>query len=833
MWFLLAFFIAGFVLTAFISPKIKIENAKAAGLDDFNFPRSNEGDPTPRFYGTVKHEGPNTIGLTDYVPVPIKKKVKTGLFSSKKVITGYKNYIGLDLAWGLGPGVVYRRLWFGENLVWAGCLYDTGCVNSIIIDLPELYGGSKDGNRGGIGGKVTMYCGAFDQSRDPYLALKLDPNVPAYVGIAHMVFSSVDGLSGFWFGNANNVDAIACEASYFSNSLGQIDIYRYMPNGLDANPVEVLHDILVDGWGNLGYDPTKINTANWILKAEQIRDEGNGISISIANATEAKDVVKQILRQINGLIYEDQTTGLVELDLIRDDYDVGDLDVLGPSQIVEIRNYSKKLWNETNNVVRVKYTDREAGYIKDKVAIAKDFALLRFQGKQRPVEITMPGVYEAGLANQIAARELSNLNVPLFQCEMVLNRTVSSLKPGSVFILEWPEWGITQMVMRVRKVGKGELRDGKITISVVQDEFSLKDTVISAPVPPIYIPTSYEPADIETFDFMEVPAFLDYQAGLGTRVGYTRLMSFAKSPTSYSIGYDGFIEEGDEDAQILTVAPYSFNAKLDNPISRFDGFADGVIPVVVIKELNNPTILQVAPDVRLGGGLFAIGDELFAYETFVDNLDGTYDLIDVHRAFLDSGWFAHIDEAPVYFFDGQEGFFETDSLPGVAIDVYLTDRTATGSSAVDSAVVSPLTPVGRVEAPVAPDYVTADASRAANQVFLSGDIVSIDARARTRLELTQAWFEDDAAATPEPGTLYTIKTETGGVETLVADDETLPYNLTTTTGMVGQTIVHVYAKRGSVNSIASGPIPIVVVLPETVLIDGVPVLIDGDTIEIS
>lgn len=832
MWFLLAFFIGGFILTAFLSPKMKVENAKAASLDDFNFPRSNEGDPVCRFYGTVKHQSPNTIGLTDFVPVPIKKKVKTGLFSSKKVITGYKNYIGVDLSWALGPGVVYRRLWFGENLVWAGCLYDEPCVNEIVIDLPELYGGSKDGNRGGLGGKITMYCGAFDQPRDPYLALKLNANVPAYVGIAHMVFSSVDGLSGFWFGNANNVDAISCEASYFTNSLG---LPAYLQNvgtdGLDANPVEVLYDILCDNWGNLGYDPAKINVVAWRIIAQTIYDEGNGISISIANATEAKDVVKQILRQINGTIYEDPTTGLVELDLTRDNYDVLDLDVLGPSQIVEIRNYSKKLWSETNNVVRVKYTDREAGYIKDKVAIAKDFALLRFQGKQRPIEITMPGVYNASLANQIAARELSNLNVPLFQCEMVLNRTVASLKPGSVFVWEWPEWGIVQMVLRIRKVGKGDLRDGKITISVVQDEFSLKNTVISAPVPPIYIPTSYEPADIVLFDFLEVPAFLDYQAGLGTRAGYTRLMSFVQSPTDYSIGYDGFIEDGDEDAQVLTVAPYSDYAKLDGAIGRFDGFATGVLAVVTIKELNNAAALKPTPDVRLGGGLFAIGDEIFAYEDFVDNLDGTYDLTDVHRAFFDTGWFAHIDEAPLYFFDGQEGFFESDSLPGVAIDVYLTDRTATGSSAVADAVVSPINPVGRVERVVAPDYATADASRAMNQVFTVADIVSIDARARTRLEVIEAWFENDAAGTAEAGTLYTIKTETSGVETLVADDEVLPYDLTTTLGMVGQTVVHVYAKRDGLNSIASTIIPIVVVEAETLLIDADPVFIDGSTIE--
>jgi len=826
MWFFIALFVAGFILTAFLSPKIKLENAQAKGLDDFSFPRSDEGDPVTRFYGTLKLTSPNTIGLGNFRAEPIKKKVKTGLFSSKKVITGYKYYSGVDLAWALGPGVVYRKLWFGENLVWSGCLYEDPCVNVININLPELYGGSNDGNRGGIAGNIAMYCGNFDQPADVWNETHLGADCPAYVGIAHMVFRD------FWWGNSPQIDAVSCEAAYFTNGLGLADMRHIMPNGLDANIVEVLFDIFQTDWGNLGYDPAKINVEQWRTVALQAFGEGNGISISISNATEAKDAVKQILRQLNAIIFEEQTTGLVELKLLRNDYDILDLPVLTPSEIIEVRNYTKKLWSETNNVVRLKYIDREAGYVDDKVAIAKDFALLRFQGKQRPVEINMPGVKEAGLANAIAARELSNLNVPLYSCELSMNRVVSSLRPGDPFILVWPEYGISQMVMRIRKMGNGSLENGRITLSVVQDEYALDATVISAPVPSGYVPNSYAPQDVEDFALFELPAFLDYNAGLATPEGQSSVASLVKAPSSYTLGFNAYIEEGTDDVEVLNMAPYANTGQLVAPLGRFEGWDDGVVAEVLIDNIGNVSEVINAEDIRLGGNLFVLGNELLAYESATDNEDGTVTLNNVHRAMFDTGWFAHAADDVLYFFEGQEGFFDDAVVTGEEFSVYFIDRTATGSSPADSALVTPFTPVGRVSRVIAPDYATADGNRAAWQIFTAGATIPIDARPRNRANVTEAWFEDDAAATAEAGTTYRISFELDGVVTVIADDQALPYDFVTTNeDHVGNIVVHIEAKKDGLYSIASAPMP-VIVLPNNgeLTIDYDLVLIDGERI---
>lgn len=223
-----------------------------------------------------------------------------------------------------------------------------------------------------------------------------------------------------------------------------------------------------------------------------------------------------------------------------------------------------------------------------------------------------------------------------------------------------------------------------------------------------------------------------------------------------------------------------------------------------------------------------IDDELLAYETAVNNMDDTWTLGNVHRAFLDTGWQRHAPNAKIRFIVGQESFYESDTPNGDEIDTYLIDKTATGSSSALTATVTTLEAIGRVERVIAPDYATAGGIRDAWQEFNDGDTVTINARPRSRLNVGDAWYEDDAASTPEAGTTYKITYEVAGVETLVEDDVALPYDLDITTAMEGATIIHVYAKRDGVYSIASAPMPILV--GDVLTIDGDPVLIDGEGI---
>lgn len=824
MFFFAALFVGAFILSLFLTPKAKVENARASSLSDFQFPRAKEGDPVPRGYGTWKTKGPNTIYAGDFEAKAITKKVKTGLFSSKRQTIGYQYRLGLDLAVALGPNVTFRRMWFGKNEVWNGCL-DSGETNQITLNLPELYGG-QDRN-GGVGGTVTFFGGNFDQAQSSYLVSKLGPGVPAYVGVAHAVFHK------FWFGNSAQIEPISFELSHFSNSLGFVGQTKHiMPNGLDANPIEVLHDLYVNDWGNLDVDEGLIDLPNWIEAAETIWDEANGISVEIANPQEGKEITKEVLRQINAMIYQDPTTGYIRIKLIREDYNVDTLPVYGPSELKIVRNYTVKLWEDTINRVRVKYQDRARQWKEDAVAVADDFANIRYQDRIRAIDIGMPCCKEANLANMLAARELANLNVPLFQAEVESNRTAVPLGPGDVFKLNWPEYNIESMVVRIRKFGLGSLEDGKVTMTVVQDEFAADQTVYASPESTDTGEEAPIPTAINAFRIFELPYFLNNAAGFPIVPDTTRLAAFAKKPGPASLDYFMMINDTTEDIEVLSNAPYSESANLVTPIARWDAFANGIIPIVVIDSVTDTGKLLIsdAAGVRTGVNLFYLGTELMAFETFVDNLDGTYNLVNVHRALLDTAPAAHTAASTLFFFDGQEGFAEDDITLG-AIDSYLLDRSVFGRSLEADAVVSNMTLVGRRLLPAPADYITIEANRATDSFVTVGHILTIDWRERNRTN-TGIAFESDLTDTQESGITYTLEI-VRGVTTLHSAPGLVgtTHELTIPAVDPGAAELRIWSLQGTTPSFTAAAYPIVIVTGDSMLIDDDPVTVDGNTIE--
>jgi hypothetical protein len=805
--FFLALFVIGFLLTAFFSPKPKIENARASGLNDFTFPRATEGSPVPRVYGTVRFEAPNTIWAGDFKAEAITVKVKTGLFSSKRQTTGYKYYVGMDLAICLGPGFVFRRVWAGQHELWNGCLRETPfkCYNKINVNMPDVFGGST-GN-GGFVGPISFYCGDYDQPQNAYLMGKIGPKVPAYVGVVHMVLEHV------YFGNSANIEPINIEGSHFSNSLGLPEGKQYMQNGLDANPIEVLYDLYVNNWGNLAINPAKINVEQWRAIGLKIWDERNGISIVVGNSNTGSDLTSEILRQIAGVIYQNPQTGLFDIKLVRKDYVIADLPVLSPSNVISVASFTKNLWSETTNRTRVKFIDRAQAYKKDATAQANDFSNIRFQKRINAVEVSYPGVYVAELANQIAARDLANLNVPLYQCSLTVNRKAASFLPGSVFLFNWPEYGIFQMVMRIKKFGLGTLQDGTLSIDCIQDEFS-SDVIVVAPPAGSDLPViDYGPHQVVSYIY-ELPQFLDRATGQPSLPGYARTVVFAALPSPYSLSFDADLLASPDPVLMLDRSPYTATAKLFDAVNRLDGFVSTTLPFVRISALTNANILKIMqfPETERTSGrnLFMINGEIMMYEGFDGpTVEGLYTLQNVHRAFIDTGWTGGVLNDVVYFFDGQEGFFNDTTKIGTLEQIKLIDRTGQGPFDYDTATVKDFTPTGRNVKPYAPDYIKFNGVRQIG-MFDVGSTVTVSWLERNRLTNPDVIkLETDASEAPEAGTSYTLQ--------VWLDDNIIEnhpgiaapaFDLTLTDAMTGDAVVKVFSNVGILTSYSSSDAPI-------------------------
>ena len=154
IWFLLAMFVISFLITAFLTPKPEFEDARASSLKDVNFPRATENAPIPLILGKVRMDAPNTIWYGDFQIEPIEEKISTGIFSSTTVVVGYKYFLGLDLALGMGPEVRVTEIFMDDKSAWTGSTNLT-TPTTIQIDQPEFWGGYKAG--GGWTGTVKVY----------------------------------------------------------------------------------------------------------------------------------------------------------------------------------------------------------------------------------------------------------------------------------------------------------------------------------------------------------------------------------------------------------------------------------------------------------------------------------------------------------------------------------------------------------------------------------------------------------------------------------------------------------------------------------------------------
>src|SRR3546814_18272647 len=88
------------------------------------------------------------------------------------------------------------------------------------------------------------------------------------------------------------------------------------------------------------------------------------------------------------------------------DYELADLPSVDERNVIVIRNFTSKLWEDRVNQVRVKFTDRAQDY-KDGTAMVQDMANINAQGRVRSITNAYPGIMANELSVDVATRDLS------------------------------------------------------------------------------------------------------------------------------------------------------------------------------------------------------------------------------------------------------------------------------------------------------------------------------------------------------------------------------------------------------------------------------------------
>ncbi|HEU4727696.1 MAG TPA: phage tail protein [Kofleriaceae bacterium] len=441
---------------------------------DIELPRVDEGTPIPLIYGRCRVRAPILAWSGNY-NVPNGTTIAVYSLDALFVI-GIPFYLGR-------AALMLNGIFYGDVKFFTLVSSDPG-MQFFSADFTgsslepsgsgEYFDGLRDQN---IGFQTTLTSQRMIKAGVNPLFLPGYPNLACCSFVTQDVSSDI--ASGLTIGTSPDIRSLSFEVRSLSTG-SNADLGNSLTD--DADPAAVILDLLTSPFGKLGLPASRIDTTSFQAASSTLFSEGHGYSRSIEQAEEASSIIDDILRQTDGLIYEEPTTGKIVYRLVRNDYDVSTLDDVNPDNATPADGawYSVQGWSELPNQVRVTFTDRTANYANGAV-VAQNGANSTDQVRLRSIDITFVGCNDKELARKLAARELAVVSRPIVKATVVVNRSFYLKRPGDVVTLTWPQLGISGMVMRIVRVDLGQLHDGKITLDMIRDVFDV--TVGAFPAP--------------------------------------------------------------------------------------------------------------------------------------------------------------------------------------------------------------------------------------------------------------------------------------------------------------------------------------------------------------
>lgn len=427
-----------------------------------------------------------------------------GKNSGSQKIDVVQYFMSLWYGFAIGPVDKILEIRMDDKVAWSGSESASTTIN---IDRQDLFGGIR--KEGGVSGRAIYLDGRDTQVIPSDIAGKFgltSADFPAHRGLASIFFTGF-GSAGFYFrANQPNVPPIEIKAQ--RKPVGLNDTYAMIGN--DANVVHHIYEVMTNNLWSIGIPSTSINVPTFESAAQTVHGEGIGISLLWSEQQDAEGYIAELLEYIEAVIFVNPRNGLLEIKLIRGDYDPDDLFEVNPSNS-KLSGYQRKALGDTINEIVVSWTNPE-NEEAETVSI-QDLANIAMQGRIVSSKKELPGVRSADLAMQLAARDLRVASSPLATCRATVNRTAWSVVPGDVVKLSWPEHGIESMIMRITEVDYGKTSDSSIKLTLIEDVFGLDAGEFYTSPSTGWEDNSAEPAPIDFAQVFTLPYYLTIQLG--------------------------------------------------------------------------------------------------------------------------------------------------------------------------------------------------------------------------------------------------------------------------------------------------------------------------------
>lgn len=571
---------------------------------------------------------------------------------------GFKYYLGYQqlVCWS-APGMRLRVVYLGQNKVWEGDVSReslNGQPFVIKINDDELFGGPDEG--GGFSGELHVYLGGENQMPDPWMVQQMHADTvqeelrgltPAYRPFVSIVVPTA------YVGKQATIPETWVELQYCPNGLGlgQIDE--------DANPAELLHEIHVNSDWGLSESQELLDLDSLITVGQKLKTEKLGLAVPISQTGQARSIVDSICEHVNMVRYIDPRTGKLVYKLIRDDYDAATIPIINEKNCNSV-NYSRLDWYETISEISVSYTDRQANYEQSSISDNDPANIEINNGAKTTKSYDYSYFTNAENALWAVKRELRQQGYPLASVTIEGNRTLAAYRTGEVLCLNWPPYGITNMLIRITEIDIGDFIDGSVKIEAIEDVFGLEKTEFGFSGSTEWKYGANYPSGVQYLNYMELPWELQQEKD-------SFVVAMAVRPDAKTMLWQVWRKQGEEWEKTSAMTQWTAAGRLSHSLDKFGAAED--LDGFEVEDLGGIDELPQDPDnivtARKGGNILVIGSEIMAYSTLVQLPNGHFQVKGIIRGIFDT---VPVDHAPgevIYFLE-----------PGTYTNVLLDDPVA-------------------------------------------------------------------------------------------------------------------------------------------------------------
>lgn len=556
----------------------------------------------------------------------------------------------------------------------------------------------------------------------------------------------------------------------------------------DLNPAHIIRECLTNKIWGIGVSESSIDDVSFRNAADTLFREGMGISIKWTDSTSINEFIDNIKEHINAQLYLDRTTNKWKLYLIRDDYDFNALISLDESNIRNL-DFERRTLAECVNAVTVTYYDRERA--KDSTVTVQDIARIAQQGGVISQSIDYKGFTNSNIAGRIALRDLKTLSSTLASVSFDVDERFSeSWHEGMPFKLSDSSYGLSEAVMRIRTIKRGDGINNTVYVEAIEDSFSSPMQSVIEYVPPVTgADSTAQDADAIAFEVPYIELVEQYgQDEVDSKLanypdlGYVGMAAIR--PNNQHVNASLYVDAGagyDE----RTTLDFCPSASLKNDIGYLDSSFE-------LKNVAEFELLEVNHRIQ-------VNTEIMAFVSF----DAATNVITVKRGCFDTVPQKHNAGSKVFGWDNYSGIDDLEYLSGEVVS--LKALTLTGSDVLDlnEATTHSLTCSARAIRPYPPGDFKIKGEYFPDSIYGVCEITWVG---RNRLQQTGgiAIGFTDSHINPEENTSYIIRVKNPSSGAVVFEsEEILEHSFLLNTEFIPLALakIELYSKRGGYESL--------------------------------